>query len=427
MNLHLGGDTSGQIDWNTMAGAQATPPTTIGGGVEPPYHGGDSGFDPNNDLNPYNPNSTPTSNTAAGPSNYNPWGMTNGGGTTPGPSMYDPWGMTTGGSGTTTKTLPPPPGPGTTYRPFGTLAPTPPPQPSGNTPAVGTIFVDSAGKKQKWNGTGWTPVDEPAATTPGGAGTWGGSYLQNPTVSSFAPGGGSITQQGNPLQWASSAAANSLAQNLGGTVKDLSIGGPGISWSDPQKLIQYGGANGPQVNAGLTADTFNRYGNSPTGYGSYLADRDKTGNQTQGYSEWAHAQPGFKEDPNLANGSYVAPPGNEAGKAVDESQFPAWAQALYGQQNGGGQQMNQQQAQQQMQQTQQQAQYNGGNGQNPMSQIGQLQSLLQMLFGGAFGGGQGGGQGYPAGSNPFQNFMPYQRPPVMGPGQYSNNYFSRFA
>ncbi len=247
----------------------------------------------------------------------------------------------------------------------------------------------------------------------GTAGMFGPDAWQNGIniSSGIGEGGQTINMPGNSRQWATGNTANTLAQKLGGTVVDQQLEGPGLGYSSPQKQLQF--QNGKQLNAGLVADTYSRYGDDPTGYGQYLVNRDMTGNQ-QNYGDWAHAQPGFKINPNLANTG----PGMGTFTADQQSQGPANASSQ-GLQNGMGLQGGQPGQGNpggygQFSQNQQGQYGPGGQGSQFFSQMAQLMPFLQMLgLGGGFGGQQ-------APQRPPR--LPY---PSGGHGGYP--YYSRFA
>lgn len=64
----------------------------------------------------------------------------------------------------------------------------------------------------------------------------------------------------NSLQFATAAAADALAKKLGGVVREDSLAGT-FSRSAPQRMIV--APNGKEVNAGLAADLFAKYGDAP--------------------------------------------------------------------------------------------------------------------------------------------------------------------
>ncbi len=125
------------------------------------------------------------------------------------------------------------------------------------------------------------------------------NYVQGGTVNYLDASGNPATSPLNPNQFATSATASGIAGNLGGTVVNQQLEGPGLSYSTPQAQISVPGAPS-LLNAGLVANTYGNYGTSPTGYGQYEVNRDITGN-TQNYNQWALSQPGFQMDPKMAN------------------------------------------------------------------------------------------------------------------------------
>ncbi|MDQ6704419.1 MAG: hypothetical protein M3Z85_00490 [Acidobacteriota bacterium] len=66
----------------------------------------------------------------------------------------------------------------------------------------------------------------------------------------------------NPLQFATAATADALAKKLGGVVREDSLAG-NFARSAPERMIVE--PNGKAVNAGLVADLFAKYGDSPDG------------------------------------------------------------------------------------------------------------------------------------------------------------------
>lgn len=214
--------------------------------------------------------------------------------------------------------------------------------------------------------------------------TWlGGTTISSP--SNTTPGA-TMTSPANPMQFGSTGTANDLQKMFGGTVKAENITGPGGSYSNDMNMLNYGGSG---LNAGLMADTVNKYGSTPGSYGKYLIDRDIA---------WSQGKQG-PADP-WANG-------------------PVSTQTSFTPQTPQPQPQQQQQYQQQQQQPRQFGIGNTLQGQqgqqgqqgNFMSQFSSIMGLLQML--GLFGGGQQQQQ--------------QQRPPQFPTNTGNYPYYSRFA
>ena len=80
----------------------------------------------------------------------------------------------------------------------------------------------------------------------------GSAYTQGVTETGPAPGGGTLTQNLNPLYFATNATAQYVAKLLGGTVSSQAAYGPNnpVSASSSQEYVTI---NGQQYNAGLLA------------------------------------------------------------------------------------------------------------------------------------------------------------------------------
>ncbi len=153
----------------------------------------------------------------------------------------------------------------------------------------------------------------PGQTTPSGvqpppAGGTPGAQSKSPyqtgvTSSSIDPKTGQMRYDPtNPNQFATQDAANSLATRYGGTAYGLQLQGPGMGFSAPMQQVRFG--NGNQINAGLATQALGRpeYGSgAPGSYGDYMVSRDVNGAYGGGYDQWARSQPGFLENPRLAN------------------------------------------------------------------------------------------------------------------------------
>ncbi len=150
----------------------------------------------------------------------------------------------------------------------------------------------------------------PGQTTPSGVqpppagGAPGNSpYQTGVTSSSIDPKTGQMRYDPtNPNQFATQDAANSLATRYGGTAYGLQLQGPGMGFSAPMQQVRF--ANGNQINAGLATQALGRpeYGSgAPGSYGDYMVSRDVNGTYGGGYDQWARSQPGFRENPRLAN------------------------------------------------------------------------------------------------------------------------------
>lgn len=125
------------------------------------------------------------------------------------------------------------------------------------------------------------------------------NYEQGAVVNYLNDQGVAATSPLNPQQFATQATATGIAGNLGGTVVNQQLEGPGLSYSVPQAQISVPGAPS-LLNAGLVAGAYGNYGTSPTGYGQYSVNRDITGSN-QNYTPWALSQPGFQMSNTLAN------------------------------------------------------------------------------------------------------------------------------
>lgn len=266
------------------------------------------------------------------------------------------------------------------------------------------------------------------------------SWQQGVTITSPDDHGGTITQNANPYQWASQGTANQVANMTGGTAYGQNITSPGGAYSSPMQMISYGNG-GPQTNAGLAAQEYANYGTSPAGYGSYLVDRDAKG-VTQGgdpgFNQWSLAHGGVQSGPtgsadtassqsdylnNMANfyrangldpnsmfGGQGQGPTPQGQQQQMQTQ-PYMGGGGGGQQGGGGQPPSPMYASDP---------YQSNGGQNPMSGIGSIMSLLNMLFPGMFGGGGMSGGG-------FGMQMPPQRPPALTQGNGSYPFYSHFS
>lgn len=126
------------------------------------------------------------------------------------------------------------------------------------------------------------------------------------------PGGSSPA---NPAQWATPQTAQQVATNLGGSVQNQQLEGPGYNYSSPQPQIAVPGAPST-LNAGLVQGQYDRYGSDPYGIGSYQVNRDLSSNQGNypSYALWASSQPGFQMNSQMANSgpgyNFVADPKN---------------------------------------------------------------------------------------------------------------------
>lgn len=110
-----------------------------------------------------------------------------------------------------------------------------------------------------------------------------------------------ITSPTNPYQFATPEAAKAIAAQLGGSVSQLQLGGPGNSFSTPQAQVNVPGSANP-LNAGLAAKNYGDYGAGPTDLGSYNIQRD-LGNVPAGQTQaqWALSNPNFQMNPLLGN------------------------------------------------------------------------------------------------------------------------------
>jgi hypothetical protein len=75
----------------------------------------------------------------------------------------------------------------------------------------------------------------------------------------------------NSTEFATAQTAAQIAEKIGGTVEEQNFGGA-FSQSAPQRMIV--GPNGHQLNAGLVADLFNKYGDAPGSEAWTVINRD---------------------------------------------------------------------------------------------------------------------------------------------------------
>ncbi len=151
----------------------------------------------------------------------------------------------------------------------------------------------------------WMPAQTSPNTPPPPAGGAPGNspFQTGVTSSSIDPKTGQMRYDPtNPNQFATQDAANSLATRYGGTAYGMQLEGPGMGFSSPMQMVRFG--NGNQINAGLATQALGRpeYGSgAPGSYGDYMVSRDVNGTYGGGYDQWARSQPGFRENPRLAN------------------------------------------------------------------------------------------------------------------------------
>ncbi len=134
------------------------------------------------------------------------------------------------------------------------------------------------------------PTSNPGAFGPG-------SYENNVQIRN--PFGSNAA---NPFQFGTQATGQSIANRYGGTAYGAQLEGPGYGYSTPQQQVRF--ANGQNINAGLGAQALGRpeYGGGAAGsYGDYNVSRDVNRSYGGDYDSWARAQPGFRENPRLAN------------------------------------------------------------------------------------------------------------------------------
>ena len=74
----------------------------------------------------------------------------------------------------------------------------------------------------------------------------------------------------NPVQFATAATAAKMATAIGGTVEDVELTGS-FSRNVPERMIALGGH---ELNAGLVADLFAKYGDAPGGEAWQVINRD---------------------------------------------------------------------------------------------------------------------------------------------------------
>lgn len=134
-----------------------------------------------------------------------------------------------------------------------------------------------------------------------------GNWQQGVTITSPDDHGGTITQNANPYQWASSGAANQVASQFGGRAFGANIDMPGGSYSSPQNMVGFD--NGRQINAGLAGDVLGKYGSGPGSYGTYLVDRDINPDYANAptYDQWASTKPGYTPGSRAPGGEQVDP------------------------------------------------------------------------------------------------------------------------
>ena len=128
-------------------------------------------------------------------------------------------------------------------------------------PASVTAPVDTAASS--------TPTD-PAEVSPAPP-----SVQTGPRISFFEKSVTGLSLEGTPstyntLQFATDAAANQMAKLIGGKVVDVELTGA-FSRSAPERMIAVGGH---ELNAGLVADLFNKYGDAPGSEAWQVIDRD---------------------------------------------------------------------------------------------------------------------------------------------------------
>ncbi len=109
------------------------------------------------------------------------------------------------------------------------------------------------------------------------------SFQSNPTVTDPVNGTVGINQK----QFATPGSAEWLANMLGvGYFQGQQVTGPAGSQNQGAEML--GSQNGPNINAGLAADIWNRYGAANPEYAKYLIMRDLQpgGTQQPDYSQW---------------------------------------------------------------------------------------------------------------------------------------------
>ncbi len=154
-----------------------------------------------------------------------------------------------------------------------------------------------------------TPVPSPNDTqfwSPQGGYLNLNNFIQGGNVTYLNPDGSPGQAPLNPNQFATDPTAKGIAGNLGGSVVNQQLTGPGLGYvgSDgkpiTQAQIQTPG-NPNLMNAGLVAQNFGKYGDAPGSLGQYNIAGNGSAPANQSYAQYALSQPGFKMDPLLGN------------------------------------------------------------------------------------------------------------------------------
>ncbi len=133
------------------------------------------------------------------------------------------------------------------------------------------------------------------------------AYVQGGGISYIKPDGTMGVWPINPNQFATGATAEQIAAQIGGTAggAQLTPGPGGFQYVDstgkPMDQTNVTSPSGTQMNAGLVAQDFGKYGSTPGSYGQYEIAGQGAAPPDQTYAQYALSQPGFQMDPTLGN------------------------------------------------------------------------------------------------------------------------------